>query len=112
MVLPLKDRCKYRNVALNGHTYGPRPPEAQLTDLVHFRCSYKEVPRIMDFDWKTLSDGFEEPVDDIQGIMADPPWAFIVEDGRNDGACKLTPNEFVCTFANRFGTLGNWIFAP
>ncbi|KAF9351507.1 hypothetical protein BGX34_000521 [Mortierella sp. NVP85] len=55
---------------------------------------YKEVPRIMDFDWKTLSDGFDEPVDDIQGIMADPPWAFIVEDGRNDGACKLTPNEF------------------
>lgn len=53
---------------------------------------------MLDFDWKSLSDGFEEPVNDIQGIMADPPWVFIVEDGRNDGACKLTPNEFVCAF--------------
>lgn len=48
-----------------------------------------------DFDWKSLSEGFDEPVNDIQGIIADPPWAFIVEDGRNDGACKLTPSEFV-----------------
>ncbi|KAG0220446.1 hypothetical protein BGX31_011043, partial [Mortierella sp. GBA43] len=55
---------------------------------------YKEVYRMNDFDWKSLSEGFDEPVNDIQGIIADPPWAFIVEDGRNDGACNLTPSEF------------------
>ncbi|KAF9986505.1 hypothetical protein BGZ65_007392, partial [Modicella reniformis] len=55
---------------------------------------YKEVRKMIGFNWKALSEGFEEPVNDIQSIIADPPWAFIVEDGRNDGACKLTPNEF------------------
>lgn len=48
-----------------------------------------------DFDWTGLSENFDDPVTDIQGIMADPPWNFIVEDGRNDGACKLTTKTFV-----------------
>ena len=45
-------------------------------------------------DWATLSEGFNEPVSDIQGILADPPWNFIVNDGRNDGACRLTTTAF------------------
>ncbi|KAG0198935.1 hypothetical protein BGX28_007696 [Mortierella sp. GBA30] len=55
---------------------------------------YKEVPKIHAFDWTSLSEGFEEPVADFQGVLADPPWNFIVEDGRNDGACQLTTREF------------------
>ncbi|KAF8921696.1 hypothetical protein BGZ58_003996 [Dissophora ornata] len=55
---------------------------------------YKEVSKMIDFDWTSLSEGFEEPIGDIQGVLADPPWNFIVEDGRNDGACRLTPGEF------------------
>ncbi|KAF9169740.1 hypothetical protein BGX21_009827 [Mortierella sp. AD011] len=55
---------------------------------------FKEVPKMIDFDWGSLSEGFEEPIADIQGVLADPPWNFIVEDGRNDGACRLTTQEF------------------
>lgn len=98
MELPWKGRCKSHNIislllAMVIQTAITLECASNRSD--HLGYSYREVSRIMDFDWKTLSDGFEEPVDDIQGIMADPPWAFIVEDGRNDGACKLTPNEFV-----------------
>ncbi|KAG0307575.1 hypothetical protein BGZ98_010376 [Dissophora globulifera] len=55
---------------------------------------YKEVSRMLDFDWTSISEGFEESICDIQGVLADPPWNFIVEDGRNDGACRLTLQEF------------------
>ncbi|KAI1316356.1 hypothetical protein EDD11_010070 [Mortierella claussenii] len=55
---------------------------------------YMEVPKMIDFDWATLSEGFEESVTDFQGVLADPPWNFIVEDGRNDGACRLTTTDF------------------
>ncbi|KAF9948346.1 hypothetical protein BGZ72_009728 [Mortierella alpina] len=53
-----------------------------------------EVNKLETFDWSSLSEGFEEPVADFQGVLADPPWNFIVEDGRNDGACRLTTREF------------------
>lgn len=53
---------------------------------------------MIDFDWASLSENFDDPVTDIQGIMADPPWNFIVEDGRNDGACTLTTKAFVSLF--------------
>lgn len=53
---------------------------------------------MVDFDWASLSENFDDPVTDIQGIMADPPWNFIVEDGRNDGACRLTTKAFVGLF--------------
>ncbi|KAF9917516.1 hypothetical protein FBU30_000713 [Linnemannia zychae] len=56
--------------------------------------TYLEVKDMHAFDWATLSEGFSEPVNDIQGILADPPWNFIVEDGRNDGACRLTTTKF------------------
>ncbi|KAF9430510.1 hypothetical protein BGZ94_006456 [Podila epigama] len=55
---------------------------------------HKEVRNMATFDWASLSTDFDEPVNDIQGIMADPPWNFIVEDGRNDGACRLTTKAF------------------
>ncbi|KAF8975054.1 hypothetical protein BGZ46_009478, partial [Entomortierella lignicola] len=55
---------------------------------------FKEVPKMIEFDWASLSEGFDEPISDIQGVLADPPWNFIVEDGRNDGACQLTTQEF------------------
>ncbi|KAF9570565.1 hypothetical protein EC968_001684 [Mortierella alpina] len=55
---------------------------------------YREVTKLDTFDWSLLSEGFEEPVADFQGVLADPPWNFIVEDGRNDGACRLTTREF------------------
>jgi len=45
-------------------------------------------------DWASLSEGFSEPIANIQGILADPPWNFIVDDGRNDGACRLTMTAF------------------
>lgn len=47
------------------------------------------------FDWSSISQAFDEPINDIQGVLADPPWNFIVEDGRNDGACRLTMSKFV-----------------
>ncbi|KAG0334080.1 hypothetical protein BG004_000566 [Podila humilis] len=55
---------------------------------------HTEVNTMAEFDWKSLSKHFDDPVNDIQGIMADPPWNFIVEDGRNDGACRLTTKAF------------------
>ncbi|KAF9969775.1 hypothetical protein BGZ73_007704 [Actinomortierella ambigua] len=55
---------------------------------------YKEVPSIVDMDWSLLSEGLETPIGDLQGIMADPPWNFIVADGRNDGKCRLTLDKF------------------
>ncbi|KAF9431965.1 hypothetical protein BGZ76_011466, partial [Entomortierella beljakovae] len=55
---------------------------------------FKETAKMIELDWASLSDGFEEPIADIQGILADPPWNFIVEDGRNDGACQLNTAEF------------------
>ncbi|KAF9983272.1 hypothetical protein BGZ75_005282 [Mortierella antarctica] len=55
---------------------------------------YREVAKLDTFDWSLLSEGFEERVADFQGVLADPPWNFIVEDGRNDGACRLTTREF------------------
>ncbi|KAG0263035.1 hypothetical protein BGZ95_003891 [Linnemannia exigua] len=56
--------------------------------------SYMEVKDMHAFDWTSISEGFDEPVNDIQGVLADPPWNFIVEDGRNDGACRLTTHKF------------------
>ncbi|KAG0244206.1 hypothetical protein BGW41_000193 [Actinomortierella wolfii] len=55
---------------------------------------YKEVPSIVNMDWSLLSEGFDTPISDLQGIMADPPWNFIVADGRNDGKCSLTLDKF------------------
>ncbi|KAF9902749.1 hypothetical protein EC991_004561 [Linnemannia zychae] len=55
---------------------------------------YMEVRDMHAFDWSSISEGFDEPVNDIQGVLADPPWNFIVEDGRNDGACRLTTHKF------------------
>ncbi|KAF9141856.1 hypothetical protein BG015_001105 [Linnemannia schmuckeri] len=56
--------------------------------------TYMEIKDMHAFDWSSLSEGFDEPVNDIQGVLADPPWNFIVEDGRNDGACRLTMPKF------------------
>ncbi|KAG0258292.1 hypothetical protein DFQ27_004728 [Actinomortierella ambigua] len=55
---------------------------------------YKEVSSIVDMDWDLLSEGLDAPIGDLQGIMADPPWNFIVADGRNDGKCSLTLDRF------------------
>ncbi|KAG0215233.1 hypothetical protein BGX33_001332 [Mortierella sp. NVP41] len=55
---------------------------------------YTEIEDMHAFDWSSISEGFDEPVNDIQGVLADPPWNFIVEDGRNDGACRLTTHKF------------------
>ncbi|KAG0358490.1 hypothetical protein BG005_002276 [Podila minutissima] len=67
----------------------PEDDESVVAGSIH-----KEVQAMADFDWTGLSENFDDPVTDIQGIMADPPWNFIVEDGRNDGACKLTTKTF------------------
>ncbi|KAF8927360.1 hypothetical protein BGZ47_002195 [Haplosporangium gracile] len=56
--------------------------------------AYMEIKDMHAFDWSSISEGFDEPVNDIQGVLADPPWNFIVEDGRNDGACRLTMTKF------------------
>ncbi|KAG9061443.1 hypothetical protein KI688_007434 [Linnemannia hyalina] len=56
--------------------------------------TYMEIKDMHAFDWSSISEGFDEPVNDIQGVLADPPWNFIVEDGRNDGACRLTMPKF------------------
>ncbi|KAF9125082.1 hypothetical protein BGW39_007660 [Mortierella sp. 14UC] len=56
--------------------------------------SYMEIKDMHAFDWNSISERFDEPVNDIQGVLADPPWNFIVEDGRNDGACRLTTHKF------------------
>ncbi|KAF9318458.1 hypothetical protein BG003_011189 [Podila horticola] len=67
----------------------PDDDESVVAGSIH-----KEVQTMIDFDWASLSENFDDPVTDIQGIMADPPWNFIVEDGRNDGACTLTTKAF------------------
>ncbi|KAG0303781.1 hypothetical protein BGZ97_001766 [Linnemannia gamsii] len=56
--------------------------------------TYMEIKDMHAFDWSSISEGFDEPVNDIQGVLADPPWNFIVEDGRNDGTCRLTMSKF------------------
>lgn len=60
-----------------------------------------EIKDMHAFDWSSISEGFDEAVNDIQGVLADPPWNFIVEDGRNDGACRLTMPKFVSLRALR-----------
>ncbi|KAG0283687.1 hypothetical protein BGZ96_011919 [Linnemannia gamsii] len=56
--------------------------------------TYVEIGDMHTFDWSSISEGFDEPVNDIQGVLADPPWNFIVKDSRNDGACRLTMSKF------------------
>jgi hypothetical protein len=40
-----------------------------------------------DMDGKTESQ--------IEGLLVDPPWEFIIEDGRNDGSCKWDAKQVV-----------------
>ncbi|KAF9581939.1 hypothetical protein BGW38_000867 [Lunasporangiospora selenospora] len=72
-------------------------------------CIYKETESLLEFDWESLSEGFSEPVADFQGILADPPWNFIVEDGRNDGSCRLTTKEFAEVIEKALGLFSNGI---
>lgn len=73
------------------------------------RMYYREIDDMMDCVELLNNELGDEDMcgkteSQIEGLLVDPPWEFIIEDGRNDGSCKWDAKQVVSDIEERKST--------